>query len=81
MERPDLPEILRRAAEASCDVNLADVTYYVGFETVVPSEEQQHLPRLVEALFATMQRNAARVTEFYRLPRGAVVEVGREVPI
>jgi KUP system potassium uptake protein len=81
MERPDLPELLRQAAAAYCEVDLSDVTYYVGHETVVASEDAKHLPRWIEALFATMQRNAARVTEFYRLPRESVVEIGREISI
>jgi len=81
MQRPDLPALLHQAAAAHCEVNLSDVTYYVGHETVVPSEDAKHLPRLVEALFATMQRNAARVTEFYRLPHEAVVEIGREIAV
>jgi KUP system potassium uptake protein len=81
MERPDLPELLRHAAAAHCDVDLSDVTYYVGHETVVASDEAKHLPRLVEALFAAMQRNAAHMTDFYRLPRDSVVEIGREVSV
>ncbi|HEX3537623.1 MAG TPA: KUP/HAK/KT family potassium transporter [Stellaceae bacterium] len=81
MERPDLPELLRQAAAAHCEVDLSDVTYYVGHETVVASDDAKRLPRLVEALFAAMQRNAARVTEFYRLPRESVVEIGREISI
>ena len=81
MERPDLPELLRRAAAAHCEVDLSDVTYYVGHETVVASDDERHLPRWVEMLFAAMQRNAARVTEFYRLPRESVVEIGREIAV
>jgi KUP system potassium uptake protein len=81
MQRPDLPELLRQAAAAHCEVDLSDVTYYVGHETVVASDDAKHLPRLVEVLFAAMQRNAARVTEFYRLPRESVVEIGREISI
>jgi len=81
MERPDLPELLRQAAAAHCEVDLSDVTYYVGHETVVASDDERHLPRWIEMLFAAMQRNAARVTEFYRLPRESVVEIGREIAV
>ena len=81
MERPDLPELLRQAAAAHCDIDLSDVTYYIGHETVVASEDHRKVPRFVEALFAAMQRNAARVTEFYRVPHDSVVEIGREISI
>jgi KUP system potassium uptake protein len=40
-------------------LHLADVTYYVGHETVVPADDEKALPRWVEALVAFMQRNSA----------------------
>jgi KUP system potassium uptake protein len=57
------------------------VTYYVGHETVVPSDSDKRLPRWVEALFAAMQRNSVHVSDYFKLPRDAVVEIGREVAI
>jgi len=57
------------------------VTYYVGHETIVPKEDEPRLPRLVQALFALMQRNASHLTDYCRLPRDAVVELGREVAV
>jgi len=35
----------------------------------------------VEALFAAMQRNSVHVSEYFKLPRDSVVEIGREVAI
>jgi KUP system potassium uptake protein len=35
----------------------------------------------VEALFAFMQRNSAHLTDYFRLPSEAVVEIGRAVSI
>ena len=48
---------------------------------IVPSEDKNKLPRWVEALFAVMQRNSAHVSDYFKLPRDAVVEIGREVAI
>ena len=81
MERPDIPALLRQAHEGGCAIDLSDVTYYVGHETVVPGDDEKALPRVVEALFAFMQRNSAHLTEYFRLPIDAVVEIGREVSI
>ena len=81
MERPDIPALLQQAHEGGCAFDLSDVTYYVGHETVVPGDEEKALPRMVEALFAFMQRNSAHLTEYFRLPIDAVVEIGREVSI
>src|ERR1700737_4755832 len=81
MERPDIPALLRQAHERGCAIDLSDVTYYVGHETVVPGDDEKALPRVVEALFAFMQRNSAHLTEYFRLPIDAVVEIGREISI
>ena len=81
MERPDIPALLQRGHALGCAIDLSDITYYVGHETVVPDEADKTLPRVVEALFAFMQRNSAHLTEYLRLPMHAVVEIGRQVSI
>ena len=81
MERPDIPALLRTARAGGCGVGLADVTYYVGHETVVPNDSEKGLPRWLEALFAAMQRNSVHVSDYFKLPRDAVVEIGREIAI
>jgi KUP system potassium uptake protein len=81
MERPDIPALLQQAHERGCAIDLSDVTYFVGHETVVPRDDEKALPRVVEALFAFMQRNSAHLTEYFRLPTDAVVEIGREISI
>ncbi len=81
MERPDIPAVLREAKEKGCGITLDDVTYYVGHETVVPREDAGGLPKWHVSLFSVMDRNAAKVTELFRLPVNDVVEIGREVAI
>ena len=81
MERPDIPALLQQAQGLGCAIDLADITYYVGHETVVPDEDDKALPRVAEALFAFMQRNSAHLTEYFRLPMDAVVEIGRQVSV
>ncbi len=73
--------MLETARAGGCGIDLSDVTYYVGHETVVPSDSDKRLPQWLEALLAAMQRNSAHVTDYFRLPRDAVVEIGREVAI
>jgi KUP system potassium uptake protein len=82
MERPDIPALLRQAhAEHGCGVDLDDATYYVGHETVIPREDRKGLPRLVEGLFAFMQRNSAHASDYFRLPSDSTVEIGREIAV
>ena len=61
MERPDIPALLHAAHGRGCGIDLSDVTYYVGHETVVHADDERALPRWVEAVFAVMQRNSAHL--------------------
>ena len=81
MERTDIPELLASCKAQGCAVDLDDVTYYVGHETVMRRDDGQGMPAWQEALFALMERNAAHVTDFYHLPTDDVVEIGRQVSI
>jgi KUP system potassium uptake protein len=81
MERPDIPALLRDAHERGCTIDLSDITYYVGHETVTPRDDAKALPRWVEAMFALMQRNSTHLTVYFKLPTDAVVEIGRQISI
>jgi KUP system potassium uptake protein len=81
MERPHIPELLLASTSVGCTVNLSDVTYYVGHETVVSREDGKGLPAWQEALFTLMERNAAHVSDFFSLPSDQVVEIGRQIAI
>jgi KUP system potassium uptake protein len=81
MERPDVPALLRQAHAGGCDVDTTDVTYFIGHETVMPRDDGQGLPRWIEATFAFLQRNSTHVTDYFRLPPDAVVEIAREILI
>ena len=81
MERLDIPAVLRAAQEKGCTIFLEDVTYYIGHETVMPKEDGEGLPEWQVSLFSVMDRNEAKVTDFFKLPRNDVVEIGREVAI
>jgi KUP system potassium uptake protein len=81
MERPDVPALLRQANALGCRLKLDDVTYYVGHETVIRRDDGKGLPRIVESLFAYLQRNSLHVSDYFRLPTDAVVELGREIAI
>ncbi|HZZ59798.1 MAG TPA: KUP/HAK/KT family potassium transporter, partial [Roseiarcus sp.] len=81
MEHPDIPGILAECKEKGAQIDLDDVTFYVGVETIVPAEDGKGLPRWQQALFAFMGRNAARISDYLQLPYEHVVEIGREIEI
>jgi KUP system potassium uptake protein len=81
MERPDIPALLHTTPRFGCGLDLSDVTYYVGHETIVRREDGRGLPSCETACFAAMVRNSAHVSDFLRLPRDRVVEIGRQIAI
>jgi KUP system potassium uptake protein len=81
MEHPDIPEILKQCKATGVDIDLDDVTFYVGSETIVPREDGKGIPRWQEALFAALGRNAERISDYLQLPCDQVVEIGREIEI
>jgi KUP system potassium uptake protein len=81
MERPDIPELLRQAHECGCGIDLTDVTYYVGHETILCRDDGKGLPKWIAFCFAVMQRNSTHVSEYLRLPSDALVEIGRQISI
>lgn len=80
MERPDIPALLRRAKAGGCGIDLDDVTYYVGHDTVV-GRERHGLGSFQRRLFALMVRNSMQVSDFLRVPSESVVEIGRQIAI
>ena len=81
MEKPNIPSVLFQAAKKGCHLDLSDVTYYVGHETILHCSDGTGLPLWQEKIFALLQRNSAQIHEFLNLPTGSVVEIGRQVEI
>ena len=81
MEHPQIPELLRTSKSLGCTVDLDDVTYYVGHETIVRRKDKSGLPGWQETLFAIMERNEVHVSDFLSLPSDQVVEIGRQISI
>jgi KUP system potassium uptake protein len=81
MERPDIHAILAECQAKGGTIDLEDVTYYVGHETIVARENGRGMARWQEVLFAAMGRNAERISDYLELPCDHVVEIGREIEI
>ena len=62
-------------------IDLSDITYYIGRETIIPSEEIAGMWLWRENVFAFLQRNAERSAAFFGLPTKQVVEFGTEIEI
>lgn len=75
MQQPNIPVALKLAEKLGLDIDLEMVTYYVGRETLVDSDESG-MARWRERLFLFLSRNARPATAYYGLPAEDVVELG-----
>jgi KUP system potassium uptake protein len=98
METPDVPQVLRELARPDADghpvtTRLANTTFYLGRETVIPSRNRRQaraappigdppvgrMARWRQRLFIVMARNAQSATAFFGLPPNRVVELGAQI--
>ena len=80
MDDHDVVAELLRLHVDGVPLDLADVTFFIGRETVssIPAGE---MPRWREELFVVLNRGAASAARFYNLPSRQVFEVGTQVEI
>jgi KUP system potassium uptake protein len=83
MQYPTVFEGLKLACQQAKlpRINLSNVTYYIGRETIIPREDIPGMWVWREAVFAFLQRNAERTAAFFDVPTGQVVEFGTEIEI
>lgn len=79
MERPDIPALLRQARAQGSPLQLDDVTYFVGRETIVHHDGERPNGRLHSSPRWAKRRACRRL--FFKLPIDDFVEIGREVAI
>jgi KUP system potassium uptake protein len=83
MQYPTIFEGLKLACEQGKlpGIDLTDITYYIGRETIIPSEDIPGMWLWRESVFAFLQRNAERSAAFFGVPTRQVVEFGTEIEI
>lgn len=80
MEEADVPAELAKLKIGGRPVNPAEVTYFLGRETLLATE-RPGMAIWREQLFVAMSRNAKTASEFFRLPPGQVVEIGAQIEL
>jgi KUP system potassium uptake protein len=66
MEHPDIPVAIAAAGAYGCALQLNDITYYLGRETVLHRQDGKGMPRWREAIFAFLLRNSAQAAGFFK---------------
>jgi KUP system potassium uptake protein len=80
METPNVPDLLRAASGAGLAIELPRTTYYLGRETLIPSNSRG-MSRWRKHLFAFISRNSTSATAYFGIPPNRVVELGMQVEL
>jgi len=78
MQDPNVPETVARVRNKGVAVDLDDLVYFLGRETIIVTR-RPGMAVWREKLFVLMARNAVRATAYFRLPPERVVELGVQV--
>ncbi|MBS0192652.1 MAG: potassium transporter Kup [Proteobacteria bacterium] len=79
-EQPHIPQALSDCRWQGLGMDPMDTTYFLSQERVVASR-QPGMATWRDKLFAFMARNASPLTDFFRVPRNRIVELGAQVEI
>ena len=79
-ETPNLEDAFAAARAHGLVMDMDNVTFFLGRETLVPGEHPS-LPRWRVALYMWLASNALSPARFYHLPPGRTVELGTQVTI
>lgn len=80
MDRPNVPSAIARALLDGSPLQLAQTSFFLGRETLVPSVR----PRMAlwrEWLFIALSRLSQSAPDYFRIPADRVIEVGAKVEI
>ena len=80
METPDIPAALARCTPGGQGFEMMRTTFFLSRETV-EVVNARGASGLLRRLFVWMHRNATDATEFFRLPRNRIVELGARIEV
>jgi len=75
MQSPNIPYALELCRDKDLNLNLHEVLYYLGRETLIPSDNPALNP-WQERIFTFMFRNASNPAVFFGIPTAQAMEIG-----
>ena len=80
MEAPDITEVLSLAEGAGLQINIKELSYFLGRETIIP-KGNSGLSSWRKKVFILLSRNARSAAEYFNLPQDRVIEIGTQIQI
>ncbi len=80
MQTPNVPNLLRRAADQGLVVEPDTVSYFLGRETLLTTG-RSGMAKWRKSLFVYLARNARPANAFFRIPPNRVIELGAQVEL
>ncbi len=81
LQGPNIPAALRLCERLGLKIDLEQTTYYLGRETLIPTDDAKGMWLWREHLFAFLARNALRAPAFFSIPAERVVELGIQIEL
>jgi KUP system potassium uptake protein len=81
VETPAIGEVLEAMKLKGLDIPLAEITFFLGRETLIAARRTGGMALWREHLFSFMSRNSYRATQFFRIPADQVVEIGSQIEL
>lgn len=78
IEKPDVPKIMKLAAEQGVTTDPATTTFYLSRESLLIGRDP-NMMRWRKALFSFMSKNAGTPTAYFDVPPDRVVELGIQI--
>jgi KUP system potassium uptake protein len=79
-EDPDVPALLDACGRVGFEFDMMDTSFFVSRETLIATVSPG-MALWRERLFVSMSRNAAKASDFFRIPTNRVVELGTQVEL
>jgi len=82
MQQPDIPAAFARCAPGGQGFDMMEASFFLSRVSIVRASAQgPRLNPLFCRLFAWMHRNETGATEFFRIPRNRIVELGAQLEL
>ena len=80
MEMPGIDSVIAACKAKNLEIDAERSTFFLGRETLLRAPKGG-LPLYMERMFIALSRNAQNAAEFFKLPTGRTIEIGRQVEI